>query len=223
MLKKYLPKILISTIITLLPIVFGLIMWDKLPENMPTHFNTAGEADGYASRAVGVFALPLAMAALNIICVLFSMLDPKRRNIDGKAMSLIIWLVPALTVFVSGTIYAYALGYKMNMSALVTGFLGLVFIIIGNYLPKCGQNYTIGIRMPWTLDDPETWKATHRFGGKVFVISGFLTILSAFAKSVWVMFAIMMTCIVVITLYSYIYYNRHGKGDKGAASDGTDK
>lgn len=211
MLKKYLPKILISIIITLLPIVFGVIMWDKLPEQVATHFNAAGEADGYGSKAMAVFALPLAMAALNLVCVLITMLDPKRRNIDGKAFSLIIWLVPAISLFTEGVIFATALDYKLNISAVMTGFIGIVFIVMGNYLPKCGQNYTLGIRTPWTLNDPDTWKATHRFGGRLFVVTGFLVILSAFAKTIWVMFVIMMTCLVVITVYSYLYYIKHHK------------
>lgn len=211
MLKKYLPKILISIIITLLPIVFGVIMWDKLPEQVATHFNAAGEADGYGSKAMAVFALPLAMAALNLVCVLITMLDPKRRNIDGKAFSLIIWLVPAISLFTEGVIFATALDYKLNISAVMTGFIGIVFIVMGNYLPKCGQNYTLGIRTPWTLNDPDTWKATHRFGGRLFVVTGFLVIFSAFAKTIWVMFAIMMTCLVVITVYSYLYYIKHHK------------
>lgn len=211
MLKKYLPKILISIIITLLPIVFGVIMWDKLPEQVATHFNAAGEADGYGSKAMAVFALPLVMAALNLVCVLITMLDPKRRNIDGKAFSLIIWLVPAISLFTEGVIFATALDYKLNISAVMTGFIGIVFIVMGNYLPKCGQNYTLGIRTPWTLNDPDTWKATHRFGGRLFVVTGFLVILSAFAKTIWVMFVIMMTCLVVITVYSYLYYIKHHK------------
>lgn len=211
MLKKYLPKILISTIITLLPIVFGVIMWDKLPDRVAIHFNAAGEADGYGSKAMAVFALPLTMAALNLVCLLISMLDPKRRNFEGKALNMIIWLVPAISVFTSGMTYATALGYKANIAAVATGFIGLVFIVMGNYLPKCGQNYTLGIRTPWTLNDPDTWKATHRFGGRLFVVTGFLTILLSFAKSVWVLFALMMTCVVVITAYSYIYYIKHHK------------
>lgn len=211
MLKKYLPRIIVSTIITILPIVFGLIMWDKLPETIATHFGPSGEPDGFSSKAVAVFALPLVMAGLNLLCFLITMLDPKRRNIDGKAMGLIIWLVPAISVFVSGMTYATALGYESNISAIASGFIGLVFIVMGNYLPKCGQNYTLGIRTAWTLNDPETWKATHRFGGKVFIVAGFLTVLSAFFKSIWPLFAIMIVTLVVITVYSYLYYLKHHK------------
>lgn len=215
MIKKYLPKIIISSIITLLPIAFGLIMWDKLPEKMAIHFNAAGEADGFASRAVAVFSLPITMSVLNIFCLAMTMLDPKRRNIDGKPMGMVIWLVPAISFVTSALIYAFALSEGLSISTILTAFIGLVFIIMGNYLPKCGQNYTLGIRTPWTLQDADTWKATHRFSGRMFMIIGLLTIILAFfTNGIWIMVALMIAASVSMYAYSYFYYTKHAEKEE---------
>ena len=216
MVKKYLPVIIITSLLTLLPIVFGFIIWGRLPEPMPTHFNAAGEADGFMPKAVAVFALPAAMLLVHIVCIVMTLIDPKRRNIDGKPFLMVLWICPVMSILVSGFMYAYALGMNVNITTGMFIALGIMLIILGNYLPKCGQNYSIGIKVPWALNDEDNWRATHRFGGKVYVAAGVATVILAFfvtASKVlfWVYFAVVMIACGLPAVYSYVYYLRHGK------------
>ena len=219
MVKKYLPLIIITALLTLLPIVFGLLAWSRLPDLMPTHFNAAGEADGYMPKAVAIFALPAVMLLLHIICAAVTLMDPKRRNIDGKPFAMVLWIVPVMSLLVNGLTYAYAFGSKVNITTAVLIGCGILFIFLGNYLPKCGQNYSIGIKTPWALNDEDNWRATHRFGGRVYVVVGVVTMILAFFVSsspvlFWIYFALMMVSIAVPMAYSYIYYVRHKKEEE---------
>lgn len=220
MFKKYLPLIIISGLVILLPMLFGLIFWDKLPEQMPSHFGASGEADGYTSRAVAVFGLPLAMLAGHVICVTLTLIDPKRKNIGKKPLTLLFWIIPGVSLLVSAAMYAYALGYKFNVSLVVMAALGVLMILFGNWLPKCGLNYTFGIRTAWALNDEDNWRATHRFGGKVFIAVGILTvILSIFSiKFGMASFIVMMTADIIACaatyVYSYVYFVRHGRKEE---------
>ena len=216
MIKKYLPAIIITALLTVLPIVLGLILWGRLPDPMPTHFNAAGEADGFMSKAAAVFALPASMLLVHIVCTVTTFIDPKRRNIDGKPIFMVLWICPVMSILVSGFMYAYALGMKVNITTGMFIAIGILFIILGNYLPKCGQNYSIGIKVPWALNDEANWQATHRFGGKVFVVAGVVTVILAFFVTAspvlfWVYFAVDMIACAIPGVYSYVYYLRHGK------------
>ena len=219
MLKKYLPTIIITSVLVLLPIIFGLIVWDKLPEQVPTHFGPSGEADGWSSKAFAVFGTPLMMLGVHLFCAFVSMLDPKRKNFDGKAFGLVLWVVPVMSILMSGVVLGKALGMAINITTVVMIVIGIMFILLGNYLPKVGQNYTVGIKVAWALNDPENWAATHRFGGKVFMIVGVLSIVLAFLCNVssafiWVYVAIATIAAFAPMVYSYLYYRKHGANEE---------
>lgn len=216
MIKKYLPVIVITSLLTLLPIVFGLIFWEKLPEQFPAHFNVAGEADGYSSKSMAVFGLPLGMLLIHVICIVVTLADPKRRNIDGKPFVLMMWITPVISLLVSGLMYSYAFGRRIPITTVVLAASGVLFIVLGNYLPKCGQNYSIGIKVPWALNDEDNWRATHRFGGKVYVAAGIAIVIMAFLFSgskafFWAYFAIVIIAGIAPEAYSYVYYLKHEK------------
>ena len=97
MLKKYRKTLIITTIISLLPVLAGLILWDRLPEKLPMHFNAAGEVDGWAGKAVGVFAMPAFFVAVQWLCAVGSFkMDPKAGNINEKLMGLVLWFIPVM-------------------------------------------------------------------------------------------------------------------------------
>jgi uncharacterized membrane protein len=106
------------------------------------------------------------------------------------------------------------MGMVLPVSKLIMGFVGLVIVVIGNYLPKCKQNYTIGIKTPWSMNDTENWTATHRFGSRIFVVCGVVVILSVLLPESPVMYCIdiglIILAAVAATAYSYVYYLRHG-------------
>ena len=108
-------------------------------------------------------------------------------------------------------VYPQAMGYSVPIEVIMPVVMGLLFIVVGNWLPKCEQTYTMGIKLPWTLASEANWNATHRFGGKVWVAGGILTTLTAFLGSFWLMMVILLAIVVLPTVYSYLYYRNHEK------------
>lgn len=213
MFKKNLKKIIIGSVVILLPMLAGLILWNKLPELLPIHWNAAGEVDGWGSRAAVVFGESLGLLAIHWLCIAVCFADPRNKGQSGKAMLLVLWVCPALSVLVGAATYLTALGLQpFSMDKIVLIFMGLLFIVIGNYLPKCRRNYTIGIKVPWALDNEENWNATHRFAGKLWVGSGIATLLLAFLPwgeiGFWLSIGIILAAGVVSCVYSYIYYRK---------------
>ena len=204
--------LILTSIVILLPMFVGLILWNRLPEQMPTHFGFNGTADGYSGRPFAIIGLPLFLLAIQLLCAFALRADPKKQNISEKLVQLTLWICPAVSLFAGLSIYLSALGFAINISRLGMVFVGLIFIVIGNYLPKCRHNYTVGIRLPWTLDNEDNWNHTHRFAGYVWIIAGVVTLLSVFlshAAVVWV--AAIFVASLSPLVYSFVYAKRHGK------------
>ena len=208
MIKKYRWQLILTSIIILLPVLVGLILWDKLPEPMPTHFNSQGVADGYSSKAFAVFGLPGILLAVHWLCMLGTSADPKKQNIPSKVFAIVLWICPVVSVIGDFATYSYAMGSKIDISRIVFLLLAVVFIIIGNLMPKLKQSYTVGIKLPWTLNDPENWNATHRLAGKVWVIGGVLMLFGNFFGGIAPFLIITALMVLIPTVYSYIYYVR---------------
>ncbi len=165
MLKANRKTLIITSIVTILPMLIGVICWNRLPDVMATHFGLNNEANGFSSKAIAVFGLPAFLLALLWVGAFVTSRDPKKQNISPKVFSLTLWIVPVLSLFVAAMMYPINLGYKLDVIFFAELLLGLLFIIIGNYLPKARQNYTIGIKIPWTLANEENWNRTHRLAG----------------------------------------------------------
>ena len=208
MIKKNLKTLIITSIIILLPMVAGLVLWNRLPEQVPFHWNAAGEIDGWASRPVAVFVPSAAMLALQWLCVVVTSTDPKKQNHPEKVVHLVLWLIPIITVFISALMYVSALGVSVRMETLMPILLGLLFVAIGNYMPKCKQNYTIGIKIPWTLASEENWNRTHRLAGWVWVGGGIVMMLSGFFGIFWLTFLPAIIMFLVPLTYSYILHRK---------------
>ena len=142
MLKRHKTTLIISSVILLLPILVGLLLWNRFPEQIPVHWNAAGEIDRYGGKFEAILFLPLFLFAMHWTCIFVTAFDPKNKNANHKAFGLVLWLCPLLSILVSGMIYASAFGVDVKVEQLLPAFVGLLFIIIGNYLPKCKQNHT---------------------------------------------------------------------------------
>jgi len=209
--KKYKGSLIITSLLNLLPIGAGLILWEDLPEKMPMHWGINGEVDNWGSKAVAVFVMPLILFAAQWLCFFASGLDPKRRNLNPKVLSIVLGIIPGINLAIHAGLYLYALGYEVDMVPIVCALMGVLFILIGNYLPKCKQSYTMGIKLPWTLHDEENWNATHRLGGKLWVCGGVLTIVCGFLPPVAAFIVLMVVVAVMVavpTIYSYRLYKK---------------
>ena len=210
MLKKYKKTVILTTLLSLLPVLAGVLLWNQLPETIAIHFGANGEPDGWSSRGMAVFGLPAFIAAVNVLCAVGTSADPKNQNIQPKIFKLILWICPVISIVCCGGTYAYALELPVSMEKLCMILVGVVFIIIGNYLPKCRQSYTIGIKLPWTLASEENWNRTHRMAGGLWMAGGaviaLMALVGVISPGLFVTVALVMTMVPVV--YSYLFYRK---------------
>lgn len=209
MLRKNKWTLTISSLLILLPMLAGLILWEQLPDTIATHFGPDGTVNGWSSKPFAVFALPAFLFGMHWFCLLITLADPKKKNIEGKPFGMVLWICPLISILTSGVIYAIALGAELNVTSVVTMASGVMFMVIGNYMPKCKQNYSIGIKTSWALNDEENWNHTHRFAGKLWIAGGMVIIATAWFAQFWLFFGIVMAISIIPFIYSYAYYVKH--------------
>ena len=201
--KKYW---ILTSIVTLLPILLGLLLWNRLPEKLPTHFGIDGAADGWSGKGFTVFGLPLMMLGFHLVICFATRLDKYNRGHNEKVMNLVGLIFPVMSIVNSVIIYTHAMELELNLSMLLFPMLGLLFIAVGNWLPKIKQNSTLGIKIKWTLYNEENWNRTHRFAGFVWVIGGVIFCLMGFVAEKALLFLLPLEVIllaVVPMVYSW--------------------
>ncbi|MBQ9687251.1 MAG: DUF1648 domain-containing protein [Oscillospiraceae bacterium] len=199
----------LTSVVCLLPLIVGALVYNRLPETMATHWNINGEADGFSSRAFAVFGLPGILLAVNLFLPWALKADPKRENMSEKLVNVTLWIVPVVSLLASGMTLGRGLGYELRVDRVLGIFMGLLFIIIGNYLPKTKQSYTMGIKTPWALNSEENWNRTHRLGGFVWVIGGLYFVVMSFIGWSLAAFLIPLTVMVLVPMaYSYMLYRK---------------
>ncbi len=211
MIKKNKWTMIITSIVILLPMIFGVSVWNKLPESMIIHWGAAGEADGVGGRALAVFLIPAILLVLQWVCFWATTLIDKDCEQNPKVMRIVLWIMPIISLAANATVYMAAFGYTIKLTSLLFLPLGIMFVVIGNYLPKCKQSYTVGIKLPWTLGSEENWNATHRFGGKVWVVGGVVFMLCSFLPVSFVPLVLVPMILVLAfipMIYSYVYYRK---------------
>lgn len=200
---------ILTTLICLLPLIVGAAVYKQLPERMATHWNFQGEPDGYSSRAVAVLVLPGVLTLVNILLPWMLRADPKHENMSSALKNVVIWTIPAVSVIAGGATIAWGLGYPLRLERIIPILVGLLFVIIGNYLPKTKQSYTMGIRLPWTLNSEENWNRTHRLAGFLWVLGGLYFLVMSFIGWNLPAFLIpIMLMTLIPTVYSYLLYRK---------------
>lgn len=208
MIRKNKKLLLITSILILLPILAGVLLWNQLPDQMPSHWNGAGEIDGWCSKPIGVFGFPLFLLAIHWVCILGTYSDPKKNHHPEKVLQLIFWFIPILSIVMHTIVYAVSLGKEVNVNVIILALVGLVLTIVGNYLPKCQQNYTIGIKIPWTLNSEENWNRTHRFAGRLWVVCGLIIMFGGFFGGAFIFLPAVLLMVGAPVAYSYWFYRK---------------
>ena len=217
LIKKYWRTFVASSLILLIPVIVGLLLWEQLPDTVPFHWNIQGEVDGWTSKTIAVFAMPAIMFAMQIVCLFACTADPKYKNYNHKMMKFVLWICPGIGLILSTMVYSAALGREIPVEVIMPLLVGIMFMVIGNWLPKCKQTYTMGIKLPWTLASEKNWNATHRFGGKVWFFGGIVSIASALFSNFWILMITILLMVILPTVYSYCYYVKFERG----CSDGN--
>ena len=203
-------ELLLTSLVCLLPLPVGAALYPRLPEIMVTHWDFSGNANGWSSRAATVFGLPLVILALHLVCFYAESRETKK-NTNPVLRTVLLWFCPAVSLLGGAVTLGTGLGYEMHISTVVPVFVGLLFLILGNYLPKIRQNRTMGIKLPWTLASGENWTRTHRLAGFLWVAGGLLLILLTLLGlgSTWVYAAVTAAMVLIPGFYSW---ELHRKG-----------
>lgn len=200
-------QMIIIAVICLIPLIAGIVLYSRIPDTIATHWGGNGEPNGFSSKFIGIIILPLALSLLSIFMPKLIDLDPTNKNMNDKLRNSIIWILPVICFMCSSITLLSALGKQIRIEIVVPLIVGIMIVLIGNYLPKAKQSYTVGIKIPWTLNDEENWNKTHRLGGFLFVLGGLAMAISSFFKCrVVVMLITIFVIAIVPIIYSYILY-----------------
>jgi uncharacterized membrane protein len=212
--RKWIPLLIIAA-----AVVASAIVYPKLPETIPTHWNMDGQPDGWSNRAFGAWITPVILLGMWALFRLLPAIDPRGANYAkfGGAFEAII---DSLMLFLLGmhiVLLRAGLGYPVQIERIVPFGVGVLLIVIGNLLPRCCPNWFVGIRTPWTLSSDRVWEKTHRLGGRLFVAAGFLIAIAALFWVQWVR-VVLITSILLATAAVLIYSYLEWKREQSAAS-----
>jgi uncharacterized membrane protein len=177
---------------------------------VPIHWGPDGQPDGFADKALGLFLLPGITLLVTLLLAVIPRIEPRRANLErsGKAYAA-TWIGVVLLL---GGLHllavAVAMGATLDLTRIVMGGTGVLFVVIGNYLPKVRPNYMMGIRTPWTLTSDLAWTRTHRLGGRLFVVEGLILLGAAIVgmPGTWMIGLLLaMVAIVLVTMFAYSY------------------
>jgi uncharacterized membrane protein len=204
-------------VIIALTFIISIIVYPDLPERVAMHWNLEGEVDNYTGKFQGAFMLPLMLLGIYLLMLVTPLIDPRKKNYP-KFIGSYRLIRMVIILFLAGLhilVLLYNLGYQVDIGKVVTLGLGILFVIIGNYLPKIRHNYFLGIKVPWTLASEKVWKKTHRLGGKFFLLSGILIMMSTFLSDrprFWIVMIAVFGTVIINTVYSYLIYKKEERG-----------
>jgi len=197
-------------------IAFGLYIFNMLPDQIPTHWDMHGNPDQYSGKAFGSFFIPGLLAFIYLLMTFLPLADPKKDRYKdfSKAYTVIRLILVIYLTAIYWASSAYALGVNINIADFSTISIGVLFLIIGNFMPKLKPTWFVGIRTPWTLSDETVWYKTHRLGGKMFLLGGLIILaLTLFPTSIrWIVFMAVVFAVVIVTfVYSWWIWRKQDK------------
>jgi len=209
--KKINKKIIaITSLVCLLPILFGLYYYNELPDQVAIHFNYNNIPDNYAPKFFAVVGIPFLLLILQILLCVISDLSDKNKEANRKIIIFSKWIIPIVSIVINIIVIMFSLGRTTSISRPVCIIIGLIFITLGNYLPKTKQNNVIGIRTKYTLSSEEIWKKTSRITGYTMITFGLLFIVSAFLDTM-ISIIILIAFLAAMLFVSIIYPIRIAK------------
>jgi uncharacterized membrane protein len=202
---------LLSMGLVILSFVMAASLYDKLPESMPTHWNARGDADGFTSKPWGPFLLPLVMAGTCFFFLVVPRISPRGYGVARFKSTFEIMQTAILSFMFLVTLLGLlaGIGTPVPMGRAIQAGIGLLLVVLGNFMGKLTKNFYVGIRTSWTLASDEVWLRTHRLGGKLFVLAG----VGLFVSGLLVNSAVPLVVAVAVAggipvVYSYVLYRR---------------
>lgn len=205
-------RFILGIILNLFPLIPGYLLFNRFPETMAIHFNSKNIADGFMPREWAIPIIPIIFFVTYLIVYVFVMMDPLKNETNVKILEVTFGLLIAMNYFVTWTVYAYNLGHNLEISKWVMIFMAFIFFVIGVVFPKIKRNYTMGIRLPWTIHSEIVWKKTHKLAGKLWMLCGLLILLVGLITNGenWILFILIASIMTIIPIiYSYIIYKKY--------------
>jgi uncharacterized membrane protein len=185
--------------------------WGQIPDGtqVPIHWGIDGQPNGWAPKPFALFGLPLLSVGLALLLAFAPRVDPRYANLRRSATAYwaIAYAALGLLAVVHVAAVLIATGRNLNIGLIVSVAIGVLFVIIGNFLGKTRSSWIFGIRTPWTLSSERSWTRTHRLGGYLFVALGVLVVVVALIGPAWLDVAVLLggVAVVVLTLTVYSY------------------
>jgi uncharacterized membrane protein len=194
----------------------GAILYPGMPDRMPSHWNTAGEVDGYAPKLPGVFLLPCIMTFVFILFYAIPRVDPLRANIQQfrNAYDRFILIIILFLIAIYVHIILWSRGIELDTATVIMFGIAVLMFAVGTLCEHAKRNYFVGIRTPWTLQSDFVWKKTHKIGGLLFHIVSFVIALGVFFPKYTVYIALIPVggIGIFLVIYSYVIYEREQRG-----------
>lgn len=204
---KFKKESVISVIISILLFALvNLLFYKKMPETLPTHWGFNNKIDGYSSKFTTLITTPLLLIFFNIFSCFMLDNDPKNKDKNNFVITIGKATIPLVMLITFVISVFYGLGKKINVMVIISIFVGFLLILIGNYLPKTKRNYTVGIKLPWTLNSDENWNKTHRLAGYFFILGGIFFLLTPFIGNEYLIFLTFMIIGIIPAIYSFYLY-----------------
>jgi uncharacterized membrane protein len=213
-------KLIRLAIVAALLIIFVLTiaMYPAVPDRVVSHWNAAGQADGYMSKLWGLGLIPLIMTGFVALLAVLPRIDPYKKNYEkfGDYYEGFILLFVLFMLAIQVQIILWSTGYQISPNLTFPILIGILFIYIGFLLGHAEQNWFVGIRTPWTLSSETVWKKTHEIGGKLFKIAGVIAFAGVLAgeNAMWFILVPALAVAVFTVAYSYFEFQKELNGQK---------
>ena len=205
-------------ILALLSIIATAFVYSSLPERIPTHWNIKGEVDSYGGKNIVWFTVLLPLA-IYLLMIYVPRIDPRKESYlkHKKAYEILMNILVPFFIMIHWIAIFSALGYQVSIARIIPIGIGILFIVIGNYMGQIRQNYTFGIKIPWTLADETVWKKTHHVGSFAFILSGLIFIIAGIINKQYSFIlaaSSLFIALIYVFVYSYLEYKKiHKMGE----------
>lgn len=205
--KGFIRRDWLPIVVVIINFIVGLCAYNILPDRIPMHWNVAGQVDSYGSKMWGVIGFPSIIFGIYILMTILPAIDPKWKNyrlFEGTYSILKSVLVLVFTAIYLITLLP-AIGYNLRIDKVVPFVMSIMIIVMGNYMGRIKQNFFVGIKTPWTLNDNEIWTKTHRLAGKLWVAGGIVTAITSIVLSGIASFVTFMVVILGVSFYPILH------------------
>lgn len=208
---KSVRTLIVSFVFVAIAVGVAIWLYPRLPARMPIHWDMSGQANGYAPKFWGVAMWPLLILGLAALTAALPAISPRRFEIQPFAgiFGALMLVAQGVMLVIGMTALLVAAGFALPLSTIVPLAIGVLLMVLGNYMGKLRKNFFIGIRTPWTLASDAVWERTHRLAGWVFMLAGVAMVIAALADAMpgWLPMAI-VAVLLIPSVYSYFIYRR---------------